>query len=111
MEQAVLEDVVHKRALFSSNFFLLVALTTILHQFKPKIFLTRNICAEPGMGRKIFYKSLWEASSDFTKSEVPQEEAMKNISFLEGVIAPEEQEEWTCIVTFFSWIPCINPGI
>lgn len=53
----------------------------------------QNICAEPGIGRKVFYKSLWEASSDFIKSETPQEEAFKNISFQGGVIAPEEQEQ------------------
>lgn len=40
------------------------------------------------MGRKVCYKS----SSDFTRSEVPQEEALKSISFLQGVIALEEQE-------------------
>lgn len=62
-----------------------------------KDFLTRNICAEPGVGRKACYKS----SSDFTRSEVPQEEALKSISFLEGVVALEEQEERTCTVTFF----------
>lgn len=50
----MLEDVVHKSAHFSSIFFLLVALTTILHEFKPKIFLTRNICAEPAWGEKYF---------------------------------------------------------
>jgi len=76
---------------------MLVVLNTVLHQLKPKLFLTINICAEPRMGRRACHK----VSSDFTKPEVPREEALKSISFLEGVIASEEQEEWTCRVTFF----------
>lgn len=72
MEQAMLEDVVHKGPFFSSDFFCWWSKAPFCIRFS----VLENICAEAGMGRKSLYKSLLETSSDFTRSE----EAHKRLS-------------------------------
>lgn len=57
------------------------------------------------MRKKAGYKS-----SVLTRSEVPQEEASRSISFPEGVIALEGQEQWTHTATFFSGSHALIPA-
>lgn len=72
-----------------------MVLNTILHQFKPKIFLTRNIYAEPEMERKVFNKLLWKSIFWFYQVWNTSGKGFEEYQLLGagGVIAPEEQEQ------------------